>query len=158
MVIVRAVYDFIIFLDGYGIDTMKTLEARCAAAGLKMTGQRKTILKTLESSEDHPSVENVYERAKVLDPSISIATVYRTLSLLEEMDLIIKREFKESFARYDTNTDHHHHMIDLETGEVIEFKNEELENLKIRIARELGYELLDHRLDLYGRKIRAPKQ
>jgi len=133
---------------------MKSLEERCAAAGLKMTGQRRTILKILEETDDHPSVETVYERAKAADATISIATVYRTLSLLEEMDLIIKREFNESFARYDTNTDHHHHMIDLESGEVIEFKNEELEALKKKIAAELGYELLDHRLDLYGRKIR----
>ncbi|HRK97710.1 MAG: transcriptional repressor [Alphaproteobacteria bacterium] len=135
---------------------MKTLETRCAEAGLKMTGQRKTILKILEEAEDHPSVEAVYARAKALDSSISIATVYRTLSLLEEMELIIKREFNESFARYDTNTDHHHHMIDLETGEVIEFKNEELERIKRKIAHELGYELLDHRLDMYGRKIKSP--
>lgn len=134
---------------------MKTLEQRCTEAGLKMTGQRRVILKTLESSEDHPSVESVFERAKAVDATISIATVYRTLSLLEEMDLIIKREFNETFARYDTNTDHHHHMIDLETGEVIEFQNEELELLKIRIAKDLGYELIDHRLDLYGRKLKS---
>lgn len=134
---------------------MKTLEQRCTDAGLKMTGQRRVILKTLESSEDHPSVESVFERAKAVDPTISIATVYRTLSLLEEMDLIIKREFNETFARYDTNTEHHHHMIDLETGEVIEFKNDELEKLKIQIAKDLGYDLIDHRLDLYGRKIKS---
>lgn len=134
---------------------MKSMEERCAAAGLKMTGQRRTILKILEETEDHPSVETVYERAKAADSTISIATVYRTLSLLEEMDLIVKREFNESFARYDTNTDHHHHLIDMESGEVIEFKNEELEILKRKIAQELGYELLDHRLDLYGRKIRS---
>ena len=134
---------------------MKTLEQRCTEAGLKMTGQRRVILKTLESSEDHPSVESVFERAKAVDATISIATVYRTLSLLEEMDLIIKREFNETFARYDTNTEHHHHMIDLETGEVIEFKNEELEALKIKIAKDLGYELIDHRLDLYGRKLKS---
>lgn len=136
---------------------MKTLEVRCHEAGLKMTGQRRTILKILAETDDHPSVETVYERARQMDPSISLATVYRTLSLLEEMDLIVKREFNESFARYDTNTDHHHHLIDLETNEVIEFKNEELEILKERIARELGYELLDHKLELYGRKIKARK-
>lgn len=133
---------------------MKNLETRCLESGLKMTGQRRTILKTLEESMDHPSVENVYERAKIIDPSISIATVYRTLSLLEEMDIIIRREFNESFARYDTNTEHHHHLIDMETGDVIEFKNDDLEKLKIKIAHELGYELIDHRLDLYGRKIK----
>jgi len=136
---------------------MKNLEQRCIDAGLKMTGQRRVILKTLETSEDHPSVDSVFERAKAVDPSISIATVYRTLSLLEEMDIIIKREFNESFARYDTNIEHHHHMIDLETGEVIEFKNDELEKIKIKIAKELGYELVDHRLDLYGRKIKSAK-
>lgn len=134
---------------------MKNLEQRCADAGLKMTGQRRVILKTLEAAEDHPSVESVFERSKQIDPTISIATVYRTLSLLEEMDIIIKREFNETFARYDTNTEHHHHLIDLETGEVIEFKNEELEKLKVKIAHDLGYELLDHRLDLYGRKLKS---
>lgn len=134
---------------------MANLEQKCIEAGLKMTGQRRVILKTLESSGDHPSVDSVFERAKAIDPSISIATVYRTLSLLEEMDIIVRREFNESFARYDTNTEHHHHLIDMESGEVIEFKNEELEKIKIKIARELGYELLDHRLDLYGRKIKA---
>lgn len=136
---------------------MTTLEQKCADAGLKMTGQRRVILKTLESSGDHPSVDSVFARSKAVDPSISIATVYRTLSLLEEMDIIAKREFNESFARYDTNTDHHHHMIDLETGDVIEFKDDELEKVKARIAKEMGYELLDHRLDLYGRKIKSVK-
>ncbi|MEK7801043.1 MAG: Fur family transcriptional regulator [Pseudomonadota bacterium] len=134
---------------------MKNLETRCLESGLKMTGQRRTILKTLEESIDHPSVENVYERAKCIDPSISIATVYRTLSLLEEMDIIIRREFNESFSRYDTNIEHHHHLIDMETGDVIEFKNDDLEKLKVKIAHELGYELIDHRLDLYGRKIKS---
>jgi Fur family ferric uptake transcriptional regulator len=137
---------------------MNSLEQRCIDAGLKMTGQRRVILKTLESSADHPSVDSVFERSKAIDPSISIATVYRTLSLLEEMDIIIRREFNESFSRYDTNTEHHHHLIDMETGEVIEFKNEELEKIKIKIAKELGYELLDHRLDLYGRKIKISGQ
>lgn len=136
---------------------MKNLEDLCQKAGLKMTGQRRTILKILEGAYDHPSVESVFERAKKIDSSISIATVYRTLSLLEEMDIIVRREFNESFARYDTNTEHHHHLIDMETGDVIEFKNEELEKLKQRIATELGYELLDHRLDLYGRKIKSAK-
>lgn len=136
---------------------MKNLEDLCQNAGLKMTGQRRTILKILEGADDHPSVESVFERAKKIDSSISIATVYRTLSLLEEMDIIVRREFNESFARYDTNTEHHHHLIDMETGDVIEFKNDELEKLKLKIAADLGYELLDHRLDLYGRKIKSAK-
>lgn len=133
----------------------KNFEQTCIDAGLKMTGQRRVILRILEVAADHPSVEAVYERAKAIDPDISLATVYRTLSLLEEMEIIIRRDFNESFARYDTNTEHHHHMIDLETGDVIEFKDEELEKVKLRIAAELGYELLDHRLDLYGRKIKS---
>ena len=132
---------------------MKDLAERCTKAGLKMTGQRRTILQVLEDAHDHPSVEMVYERAKQLDNSISIATVYRTLSLLDEMDLIVRHEFKENFSRYETNTEHHHHLIDLETGAVIEFMNEELEKLKERIARDLGYDLVDHRLELYGKKL-----
>lgn len=132
---------------------MKGLTQRCADSGLKMTGQRRTILQVLEGADDHPSVESVYARAKVIDASISIATVYRTLSLLDEMELIKKHDFNDSFARYETNIEHHHHLIDLDTGEVIEFQNEEIEALKEKIARELGYELVDHRLDLYGRKL-----
>lgn len=132
---------------------MKGLTQRCAESGLKMTGQRRTILQVLEGADDHPSVESVYARAKVIDSSISIATVYRTLSLLDEMELIKKHDFNDSFARYETNIEHHHHLIDLDTGEVIEFQNEEIEALKEKIARELGYELVDHRLDLYGRKL-----
>lgn len=131
-----------------------SLEQQCARAGLKMTGQRKVILNVLEGSEDHPSVEDVYARAKAIDNSVSMATVYRTLSLLDEMDLVIKHEFKEGFARFEVNEDHHHHLIDLETGDVIEFQNEELEILKEKICNELGYDLIDHTLELYGRKIK----
>ncbi len=133
---------------------MTNLEQRCINAGLKMTGPRKTILKVLDESMDHPSVEAVYERAKAIDSSISIATVYRTLNMLDELDLVTRHEFNESFSRYETNMEHHHHLIDLETGQVIEFQNAELEKLKERIAREMGFELVDHRLELYGRKIK----
>lgn len=133
---------------------MTDLEQRCVNAGLKMTGPRKTILKVLGEASDHPSVEVVYERAKALDSTISIATVYRTLNMLDELDLVTRHEFNESFSRYETNTDHHHHLIDLESGQVIEFQNKELELLKERIANELGFELVDHRLELYGRKIK----
>lgn len=133
---------------------MKELLQRCADSGLKMTGQRRTILEVLQEAHDHPSVEVVFERAKARDASISIATVYRTLSLLDEMDIVIRQEFKENFARYDINTEHHHHLIDLDTGEVIEFQNDEIEILKERIANELGFELVDHRLELYGRKLK----
>ena len=132
---------------------MTDLVDRCANAGLKMTDQRRTIIQVLNEAEDHPSVETVYDRAKVIDRSISMATVYRTLNLLDELDLIIRHEFQEGYSRYEVNWDHHHHLIDLETGRVIEFQNDELEKLKERIARELGYDLVDHRLELYGKKL-----
>lgn len=131
---------------------MTSLEQRCADAGLKMTGQRRTILGILDNAADHPSVEEVYERARAADPSISMATVYRTLNLLDELQLVVRHEFKENFARYELNTDHHHHLIDIETGAVIEFQNEDIEKLKVEIARGLGYDLVECRLELYGRK------
>ena len=137
---------------------MPNLEQRCAEAGLKMTGQRKIILQVLGSAEDHPSVEDVYDRAKALDSSISIATVYRTLSLLDELDIVIRHEFQEGYSRYEVNSEHHHHLVDLETGKVIEFQNDELEKLKVKIAKDLGYDLVDHRLELYGKKIKAKKK
>lgn len=133
---------------------MTELEKRCAEAGLKMTGQRKTILQVLGNSKDHPSVEDVYDRAKKMDDSVSIATVYRTLSLLDDLNLVIRHEFQEGYSRYELNWDHHHHLIDLDTGKVVEFQNDELEKLKEKIAEELGYELVDHRLELYGKKIK----
>lgn len=136
---------------------LKELQQKCSQAGLKMTGQRKVILQVLEEAEDHPSVEAVYERAKEIDSSISIATVYRTLNLLDELDLVIRHEFQEGYSRYEVNWDHHHHLVDLETGEVIEFQNEELERIKHKIAEELGYDLVDHRLELYGKKLKKKK-
>ncbi|MBV6633645.1 MAG: transcriptional repressor [Alphaproteobacteria bacterium] len=132
---------------------MENLEQKCVEAGLKMTGQRRVILKVLAESTDHPSVETVYERAKRQDQSISIATVYRTLNLLDELNLVQRHDFtEEGHSRFEVNMEHHHHLVDLETGEVIEFQNEEIEHMKVRIAAELGFELLDHRLELYGRK------
>jgi Fur family ferric uptake transcriptional regulator len=119
---------------------------------MKMTEQRRIILHVLNESEDHPSVETVYQRAKERDASISIATVYRTLHLLDEMNLVQRHDFNESYSRFEVNMEHHHHLIDLESGEVIEFQNQELEELKEKIARDLGFELVDHRLELYGRK------
>ncbi len=141
---------------------MTDLEQRCAQAGLKMTGQRRVILKVLGTSEDHPSVEAVYERSKKIDSSISIATVYRTLNLLDEMNLVIRHEFhghngSEVRSRYELNWDHHHHLVDLDTGQVIEFQNDELEKLKHKIAKDLGYDLIDHRLEMYGKKLKKKK-
>lgn len=129
-----------------------TLEERCISAGLKMTDQRRVILQVLTESVDHPSVETVYHRAREIDASISIATVYRTLHLLDELNLVQRHDFNENYSRFEVNLEHHHHLIDLETGEVIEFKDQELEALKEKIARRLGFELVDHRLELYGRK------
>ena len=131
-----------------------TLEQQCINAGLKMTEQRRVILRVLHGSDDHPSVEVVYQRAKESDPTISIATVYRTLHLLDEMNLVKRHDFRENYSRFEVNLEHHHHLIDLETGEVIEFQNKELEGIKDRIAAELGYDLVDHRLELYGKRKR----
>lgn len=133
---------------------MTSLLDRCTEAGLKMTGQRKTILHVLDEAADHPAVETVYERARTVDPTISMATVYRTLNLLDELNLVVRHEFNENFARYETNTEHHHHLIDVETGDVVEFQSEEIEAMKIEIARKLGFDLVECRLELYGRKMR----
>ena len=133
---------------------MTSLEQRCADSGLKMTGQRRTILQILDTAADHPSVEDLYERAKAVDSSISMATVYRTLNLLDELGVVVRHEFKENFARYELNTDHHHHLIDIETGAVVEFQDPEIEKMKEAIARRLGYDLVECRLELYGKKVR----
>lgn len=130
------------------------LEEKCVKAGLKMTDQRRVILRVLSDADDHPSVEDVFERARAVDSSISIATVYRTLNLLDQLDLVQKHDFNESYSRFEVNLEHHHHLIDVETGQVYEFQNQELEHLKERIAEELGYELVEHTLELYGRKKR----
>ncbi|MBU6235699.1 MAG: transcriptional repressor [Alphaproteobacteria bacterium] len=135
-------------------ETYEELSQKCVNAGVKMTDQRRTILQVLTTAMDHPSVEAVFERAKALDSSISMATVYRTLNLLDELELVSKREFNQNFSRFEVNAAHHHHLVDVETGDVIEFQNEKLERLKIEIANELGYDLVDHTLELYGRKLR----
>ncbi len=132
--------------------TPDTLEKACTRAGLKMTGQRRTILAVLDEAQDHPSVETVYERSRAHDSSISMATVYRTLNMLDELGLVVRHEFKENFARYELNMQHHHHLIDVDSGKVIEFQNIEIEQIKQKIAEELGYDLIECRLELYGRK------
>jgi Fur family ferric uptake transcriptional regulator len=137
---------------------MSKLIQKCADAGLKMTEQRKVILKVLEESEDHPSVDTVCERAKALDQSISIATVYRTLGLLAELGLVLKHDFGGTFARFEVTPEaaheHHHHLVDTETGEVVEFKNEEMERLIHKIGEELGYDVVEHNFELFGHKIK----
>jgi len=130
------------------------LEQRCIDAGLKMTGQRRVILQVLEEADDHPSVEMVHQRTKELDASISVATVYRTLNVLDDLNLVRRHEYNENHSRIETNLDHHYHLIDVNSGEVLEFQDEKLEVLIDRIATHLGFELVDHKLELYGRKKR----
>ncbi len=133
---------------------MSNIEQRCIDAGLKMTAPRKVILQVLAMAGDHPSVDEVYARAKEIDSSISIATVYRTLGLFDELGFVVRHEFQEGYSRYEVSSEHHHHLVDLETGKVIEFKDEQIEKLKSKIAHDLGYELVECRLELYGRKIK----
>lgn len=128
------------------------IERICADKGLKMTDQRRTIAQVLSESVDHPDVDKVYQRAAELDPRISIATVYRTVRLFEEANILEKHDFGDGRARYEeTSTNHHDHLINIKTGEVIEFYNSDIEALKEKIARELGYDLVDHRLELYAK-------
>ena len=136
------------------------LEELCVQKGLKMTEQRRVISRVLSEATDHPDVEQVYRRAVEIDPRISIATVYRTVRLFEEANVIERLDFGDGRSRFEENREeHHHHLIDLQSGEVIEFVNEEIERLKERIARDLGYELIGHRLELYGIPAnRQPKQ
>ncbi len=131
-----------------------TILDRCAAQGLRMTGQRRLIAQVLEDSRDHPDVETLYARASEHDPHISLATVYRTVRLFEDEGILEKVDFGDGRARYeDAERDHHDHLIDLQTGRVIEFIDPEIEALQERIATRLGYRLKGHRLELYGVKI-----
>lgn len=137
-------------------DGPEGFEARCQQKGLRMTDQRRVIARTLFDAGDHPDAEDLHERVRREDPSISIATIYRTLQIFESLDIIAKRDFGDGRARFEISMgqrDHHHHLIDIESGEVIEFYNQELEDLKVRIADELGFDLLDHHLELFGTRI-----
>ena len=131
-----------------------TLLEKCLDKNIRMTNQRQAIIKVIESSDDHPDIDTLYLRSVEKDRTISIATVYRTVKILEEAGVIDKIEFGDGRSRYEESGSHHHHLVDVESGEVFEFYNEELENLKIEIANKLGYELVDHRLELLGRKIK----
>ncbi|MCC1494387.1 Fur family transcriptional regulator [Cognatishimia sp. F0-27] len=129
----------------------ETIAERCAAQGLRMTGQRKTIADVLQDSTDHPDVEELYARASQRDPRISLATVYRTVKLFEEEGILEKVDFGDGRARYeDAERAHHDHLIDLKTGAVIEFVDPEIEALQEKIAAKLGYRLTGHRMELYG--------
>lgn len=137
---------------------MSRLEELCLKKGLKMTGQRRVIARVLSDSTDHPDVEQVYRRASAIDPRISIATVYRTVRLLEEAHILARHDFGDGRARYEQATNEHHdHLIDLDTREVIEFTNEDIEKLQREAARRLGFELVGHRLELYGVPLKGRK-
>lgn len=135
-----------------------TIISRCETMGLRMTEQRRTIAAVLERSDDHPDVEELYARASAHDPRISIATVYRTVKLFEEAGILEKHEFGDGRARYETaERDHHDHLIDMNSGEVIEFCDPDIEALQEKIAEKLGYRLKGHKLELYGVPINKPK-
>ena len=124
---------------------------RCETVGIRLTGQRRAVVQVLENSSDHPNVAQLHERALDVDPQISIATVYRTVKLLEEVGLVEKHDFGDGLARYeDAEREHHDHLIDINSGRVIEFYDAEIESLQIKIARKLGFELRGHRMELYG--------
>ena len=126
------------------------LEKRCEEVGLKMTSQRRTVARVLSESDDHPDVELLHQRTHKLDPKISMATVYRTVRLFEEAGVIDKHDFGDGRARYEeTGEEHHDHLIDMKSGQVIEFSNEEIEKLQHMVAEKLGYQLVGHRLELY---------
>ena len=128
-----------------------TLEEQCASRGMRMTDQRRIIAQIVEQASDHPDVEELHRRAVTRDPRISLSTVYRTLNLFEEAGLVTKHDFKDGRARFEVFDDtHHDHLIDIRSGRVIEFRNEEIEALQEAIARRLGYRLVDHRLELYA--------
>jgi Fur family ferric uptake transcriptional regulator len=128
-----------------------SIELLCVAKGLKMTGQRRVIARVLSGAVDHPDVEMVHRRAIAIDPKISIATVYRTVRLFEEEQILERHEFGDGRARYEeVSESHHDHLIDIESGQVIEFQNEEIEKIQHNIAQKLGYRLVDHRLELFA--------
>ncbi len=129
------------------------IEKKCIEKGVKLTEQRKIIAKVMSESEDHPNVDELYKRISVIDSRISIATIYRTVKLFEESGILAKHEFKGGKARYEEISESHHdHLIDVRTGEIIEFVDEDIEKLQKKVADKYGYKLVDHKLELYGIK------
>ena len=142
-------------------DKVDTIEQKCLAKGVKLTDQRKIIAKVISESKseygesDHPDVDELYNRVSKIDPKISIATIYRTVKLFEEAGIVSKHDFKGNKSRYEQiSHEHHDHLIDINTGEITEFVNEDIEKLQKKVAEKLGYKLVDHRLELYGSKIK----
>ena len=131
------------------------IESKCKQKGVRLTDQRKLIAKVMSESESHPNVDELHKKVSKLDSKISIATIYRTMKLFEEAGIVDKHDFKGNKARYEQAPEEHHdHLIDINTGEIIEFVNEEIEKLQKQAAEKLGYKLIDHRLELYGSKIK----
>ena len=134
-----------------GSARLDRIEKLCVDKGLRMTDQRRVVARVLAGSQDHPDVEELYRRASGVDPHISIATVYRTVRLFEEAGIIARHDFRDGRSRYEEQHDEHHdHLIDMKSGQVVEFMDDEIERLQASIARRLGYRLIDHRLELYG--------
>ena len=129
------------------------LEKKCIKKGVRLTDQRKVIARVMSESKDHPDVDELHKRVTKIDDKISIATVYRTVKLFEEAGILIKHDFKTGKARYEINDDHNH-LIDINSGEIVEFVDKEIEELQKKIANKLGYKLVDHKLELYGSKIK----
>lgn len=135
------------------------IETLCIDKGLKMTGQRRVISRVLSDSNDHPDVEEVHRRANLIDERISIATVYRTVRLFEDANIIDRHDFGDGRARYEEVSEvHHDHLINVQSGDIIEFQNEEIEKLQIKIAKKYGLKLVDHRLELYGTPLSSRKK
>ena len=131
----------------------ETIEKKCIAKGVKLTDQRKVIAKIMSESDDHPNVDELYKRVSKIDSKISIATIYRTVKLFEEAGILAKHDFKGGKARYEELSEgHHDHLIDIKTGEIIEFVDDEIEKLQKKVADRYGYALVDHKLELYGIK------
>ena len=132
-----------------------SIESKCKQKGVRLTDQRRLIAKVMSTSESHPDVDELHKKVSKLDSKISIATVYRTVKLFEEAGIVAKHDFKGSKSRYDQAPEEHHdHLIDVNSGEITEFVNEEIEKLQKQVAEKLGYKLVDHRLELYGSKIK----
>jgi len=131
------------------------IESKCIERGVRLTDQRKLVAKVMSESTDHPDVDELHKRVNKIDSKISIATVYRTVKLFEETGIVAKHDFKGTKARYEEATqEHHDHLIDVNTGEITEFVNEDIEKLQEKVAAKFGYKLVDHRLELYGSKIK----
>ena len=129
------------------------IEVMCASKGIKLTDQRRVIAKVLSKSDDHPDANLVFKRSSKIDSNISMATVYRTMKLFEDTNIVVVRDFGDGRSRYEIySNEHHDHLIDTDSGEVIEFVNDEIEELQHKVAKKLGYELTGHRLELYGKK------